>query len=91
MFRKCLVLIGISAVMALGMAGCGGHATPSVAVTASVTTVDGADTVTLTAVVTNDSNSDGVTWTVSGGGVLSNTTVLRRPTRRRRPRAARRP
>ena len=75
MFRKCLVLIGISAVMALGMAGCGGHATPSVAVTASVTTVDGADTVTLTAVVTNDSNSDGVTWTVSGGGALSNTTV----------------
>lgn len=38
-------------------------------------TVDGADSTTLTATVTNDRNSAGVTWTVSGGGSLSNTTT----------------
>ncbi len=34
--------------------------------------MDGTDTVKLTATVTNDKNSAGVNWTVSGGGALSN-------------------
>jgi hypothetical protein len=48
---------------------------PSIAVTASTTTVDGGDSVTLTAAVTNDKNSNGVTWSVSGGGTLSSETT----------------
>jgi hypothetical protein len=48
-------------------------------VTASVTTVDGTDTVTLTATVSNDKSTsgtaDGVSWSVSGGGALSNATT----------------
>lgn len=39
-------------------------------------TVDGADTVTLTATVTNDKNSAGVSWAISsGGGSLSSQTT----------------
>ncbi len=58
------------------LAGCGGSAPPpGVSVTASSTTVDGTDSVTLTATVTNDHNAAGVTWSVSGGGSLSNTTT----------------
>jgi hypothetical protein len=63
-------------VAAFSISGCGGSSAPkTVAVTASATTVDGTDTLTLTATVTNDTNSDGVTWTVSGGGTLSDTTT----------------
>lgn len=74
-WRKLVVLlIGMSGL--LWLAGCGGSAKPiSVAVTASNTTVDPTDAVTLTAVVTNDKNSAGVTWSVSGGGALSNTST----------------
>jgi hypothetical protein len=58
------------------LVGCGGSSKPaSVAVTASATTVDATDSVTLTAVVTNDKNSAGVNWTVSGGGTLSSQTT----------------
>jgi hypothetical protein len=58
------------------LTGCGGSSQPaSVAVTASGTTVDATDAVTLTAAVTNDKNAAGVTWSVSGGGTLSNTTT----------------
>jgi hypothetical protein len=38
----------------------------SVVVSAATTTVDPANTVTLTATVTNDKNSAGVTWAQSG-------------------------
>jgi hypothetical protein len=63
-------------ITALGLSSCGGSSkSPSVSVTASATTVDATDTVTLTAAVTNDKNSGGVTWTVSGGGTLSGTTT----------------
>ncbi|MGA3080391.1 MAG: putative Ig domain-containing protein [Terracidiphilus sp.] len=66
----------ITMVAALSLAGCGGSSKPpSVAVTASAASVDGTDAVTLTATVTNDKNSDGVTWSLSGGGALSNTTT----------------
>jgi len=58
------------------LVGCGGSSKPaSVAVTASATTVDATDSVTLTAAVTNDKNSAGVNWTVSGGGTLSSQTT----------------
>jgi len=87
MFRKSVVLSGlrISAVVCLfvvtmiavlNLSGCGGSSSPvSVAVTASAATVDATDAVTLTAAVTNDKNSGGVTWSVSGGGTLSNTST----------------
>ena len=53
------------------LAGCGGGSKPvSVAVAAAASNVDGGDTTTLTATVTNDKNSGGVTWSVSGGGTL---------------------
>jgi hypothetical protein len=70
------VLFAVTSIAALILSGCGGSAAPiSVAVTASVTTVDGADAVKLTATVTNDQNNAGVTWSVTGGGTLSNETV----------------
>jgi hypothetical protein len=70
----CASMITMIAVFSL--AGCGGSSKPpSVAVTASAASVDGTDAVTLTATVTNDKNSAGVTWSVSGGGALSNTST----------------
>jgi hypothetical protein len=84
MFRKCfafpglrisvrvaLVILTIAAACSVSVYG----VTPVVTVTASATTVDGTDTAHLTAVVTNDTGADGVTWQVSGGGVLSLTTT----------------
>ncbi len=71
-----LFCVGILASSLYSLTGCGGSSpSPSVAVTASATTVDGTDTATLTAAVTNDKNAAGVTWSVSGGGALSNTTT----------------
>jgi hypothetical protein len=78
MSRKGFALASFLFVLGLCLSGCGGIATPaslSVAVTAASTTVDATDATTLTAVVTNDKNAAGVTWSVSGGGTLSNTTT----------------
>jgi hypothetical protein len=76
MFWKKFVLFGVAIFAALYLTGCGGSSKPvSIAVTATATTVDGANTVTLTATVTNDKNNDGVTWSVTGGGALSNTST----------------
>lgn len=77
MFRKGLFVACFSLVAVLYLSGCGGSgpATLSVAVTASGTTVDATNSVTLTAAVTNDKNAAGVSWSVSGGGALSNTTT----------------
>ncbi len=75
MFRKSFVLVCLLLVGGLFLSGCGSIQSSSVAVTASGTTVDATDAITLTAVVTNDKNSAGVTWTVTGGGTLSNTTT----------------
>lgn len=61
---------------AFSLSGCGGSSkSPTVAVTASVATVDGADTATLSATVANDKGTEGVSWSVSGGGTLSNATT----------------
>lgn len=58
------------------MSGCGGsNAKPSVTVTPSTSNVDATNTVSLSATVAHDNNSAGVTWTVSGGGALSNSTT----------------
>jgi hypothetical protein len=84
MFSKKFFVSGVLSMVALFtfvcLSGCGGSSKPpSVAVTASATTVDATDTVTLTAAVTNDKNTngtaDGVSWSVSGGGTLSSTTT----------------
>jgi hypothetical protein len=87
MYRKSLAFSGLktSAVVCLfvvtmiavfSLSGCGGSSAPvSVAVAASATTVDATDAVTITATVTNDRTPGGVTWSVSGGGALSNETT----------------
>jgi hypothetical protein len=69
-------LFVITMIAVFSLSGCGGSSSPvSVAVTASAATVDATDAVTLTATVTNDRTPGGVTWSVSGGGTLSNTTT----------------
>ncbi len=70
MSRK-LVLV-VSFIVALCLFGCGGKPLPvSLSVSAAATTVDGLDSVVLTATVTNDRNNDGVTWTATGSGTFS--------------------
>jgi hypothetical protein len=72
-----ICLFAITAIIALSVSGCGGSSSSpavSVAVTPSTATVDATDAVTLSATVTNDKTPGGVTWSVSGGGVLSNQT-----------------
>lgn len=80
MFRKSFALSGlrtsslvsllvVTLVAIFNLSGCGGNSAPmSIGVTASATTVDGSDSVTLTASIKNDRKSAGVTWSVSGGG-----------------------
>lgn len=76
MLRKYALFAFLFVLGAMYLTGCGGSsAAVSVSVTSSANTVDGTDSVTLTAVVANDHNAAGVTWTVSGGGTLSNTTT----------------
>ncbi len=71
-----LVALVLAGTLLTLLTACGGNSpAPSVAVTAAASTVDGNDTTTLSATVTNDKNSAGVTWSVSGGGTLSNTTT----------------
>jgi hypothetical protein len=79
-------LFVITMIAAFNLSGCGGSSAPiSLTVTPATATADGsegataAQTVTLTAAVTNDkstgSTPDGVTWTSSVAGVLSNTST----------------
>ncbi|MDR3749879.1 MAG: putative Ig domain-containing protein [Terracidiphilus sp.] len=78
MFRRSIVLVGLFLMSVLCLSGCGGSSQPitiSIGGTGGLTVVDGSDTLTLTATLTNDSNSKGVTWSVSGGGTLSNQTA----------------
>lgn len=74
---KKLVLFALSVCTALSLSGCGGSSKPiGIAITSSSSTVDGTNSVTLTAAVTNDKNSAGVSWAItSGGGALSNQTT----------------
>src|SRR6202158_3449105 len=68
--------------LAIFVAGCGGDSTPPPppAITVSVSpsaavSIDQAQTKAFTATVSNDVGAKGVTWTVAGGGTLSNTTT----------------
>jgi hypothetical protein len=72
-----LVSVLVSFVFLIAFTGCGGGspAVGPVTVTANAATVDGADTTTLSATVTNDRNSAGVTWTTSGGTLSGSTTT----------------
>ena len=73
--RLALLCACVFSVCLLWVTGCGGSSSPiSIVITASSMTVDGADTITLTATVTNDQNSKGVTFTETGGGSFSSTT-----------------
>ncbi|MHB1700421.1 MAG: beta strand repeat-containing protein [Acidobacteriaceae bacterium] len=72
------LLSGIFAVgIALLMVGCAGSSKPvSVAITPSAQqALDQGQSIAFTAAVANDSSNAGVTWTVSGGGTLSNSTT----------------
>ena len=87
MFRKGLVLIGIPLLAGICLSGCGGGGSSggssgsggsgvtSVSITSPASSVDGADSITLTATVANDNHSDGVTWSLNGVGTLSNQTT----------------
>ena len=87
MFWKIFVRSGIgtrvsffAAVLAVistfNLAGCGGSSAPlSISVTSPTATVDGGDSLSLTAAVAHDKNTAGVSWAVSGGGTLSNQTT----------------
>jgi hypothetical protein len=75
MYHKRLSLLAVILALASFLSGCGGTSSPSVSIKASATTVDGTNSITLTATVTNDKNSGGVTWGVSGGGTLSSQTT----------------
>ncbi|MDR3726304.1 MAG: putative Ig domain-containing protein [Terracidiphilus sp.] len=75
-WKKTVLSIGLAIFAAFSLSGCGGGSKPvGVAVSASATTVDATNSVTLTATVTNDKNAAGVSWSVSGGGTLSNQTT----------------
>lgn len=59
------------------ISGCGGGSHPAISVTlspSSAQNIDQGQTVSIAATVANDSANKGVTWTVSGGGTLSNQT-----------------
>ena len=75
--KKCgLLCVGFLSICLFWITGCGGSAAAiGISITPSANTVDGTDSITLTAVVANDRNASGVTWTVSGGGTLSNQTA----------------
>ncbi len=73
--RLALACIACLSLCMIFLNGCGGIAALSVALTPSAQTVDGTNSVTITASVTNDHNAAGVSWAVSGGGALSNTTT----------------
>jgi hypothetical protein len=69
--RSSVVVLGVIALI-VSLAACGGSGSkpPSISVSISnpPTSVAAGATATLTAVVTNDSSADGVTWTVHCGG-----------------------
>lgn len=73
------LLCGVSTFLTLGLAGCGTSTPPPivVAITAPSGTqsIDQGQTVAIAASVAHDSKNAGVTWSVSGGGTLTNQTT----------------
>ena len=77
-FRRLVTVLSFTTcfVLSLCVAGCGGGSKPiGVTATASSTTVDGGDAITLSASVDNDKNSAGVSWNLVGPGTLSSTST----------------
>src|ERR1019366_6102517 len=79
-----VLLSGLFALLTLGLSGCGSSSSTPAAIGVGLTpsgakSIDQAQTVPITAAVTNDSKSAGVTWTVSGTngsqGTLTNPTT----------------
>ncbi len=72
-FLAAVLFCGFIVLLTLGLPGCSSSSHPiGVALSPSSTqSIDQAQTIAITASVTNDSKSAGVTWTVSGGGTLS--------------------
>ncbi len=73
-FAVVVLLSGLATLLTLGLSGCGGSSSTQpigVGLTASSRGIDQAQTVSITASVTNDAKNAGVQWSVSGGGTLS--------------------
>ena len=62
-------------VWALVFAGCSGSSTITITLATSATSVNPGQTATITATLTNDTNNQGVSWTLTGPGTLSNNTT----------------
>lgn len=71
-WKRCIAIVGFAILSSLPIYG---SSAISVSIKAAATSVDLVDSVKLTATVTNDVKSAGVTWKVSGGGALSGTTT----------------
>ena len=62
-------------VWALVFAGCSGSNTITITLTTTATSLNPGQTATITSTLTNDTNNQGVTWTLSGPGSLSGNTT----------------
>lgn len=62
-------------VWALVFAGCSGSSTLTITLSSATTTLNPGQTATITATLTNDTNNQGVTWTLTGPGSLSGNTT----------------
>lgn len=72
--RRVSCILSVS--LGLVLSGCGGSAAPVVTISPSASqAIDQGQTLALTAAVANDTNSDGVSWSVSGGGTLTGGTT----------------
>jgi len=69
-----LPVVGIL-VWALVFAGCSGSSTITITLTTTATSLNPGQTATITATLTNDTNNQGVTWTLTGPGSLSGNTT----------------
>jgi hypothetical protein len=72
-FSALVAFLAITSFAIFGLSGCV-NPPKSVTASAAATTVDPTDSTTLSATVKNDSDSKGVTWSLSGPGALSNQT-----------------
>ena len=73
---RCGWFLAIALLLGLFLIGCGAKSKPiSVSAIASSPTVDGTNSITVSATVTNDKNAAGVSWALSGAGALSGKTA----------------
>jgi hypothetical protein len=74
------VFVGSIFVVSIAISGCNSNNTPPPPITVTLSpstaqTVDQTKTVAITATLTNDTKSQGVTWTLNGAGSLTTTTT----------------